>query len=163
VIWHNGRSWNSTVTWLSINFLICEFHRIYLGKDLTHCRFADADDALLNDIKIMLQAGSRSTTRAVSLDDMGLDRQEDDLSLSQLAKIILRSLTSKRNAELTNNNLQEQGLPRVITFPYSRHSSYPELCDLIRVFRPKDVYACTVDAGTWHEGLFCLKSIQIEC
>jgi DNA cross-link repair 1C protein len=108
----------------------------------------------LNDIKSMLQAGSRSTTRAVSLDDMGLDRQEDDLSLSELAKIILRSLTNKRNAKVTENKQQEQGLPRVITFPYSRHSSYAELCDLVRVFRPKDVYACTVDADTWHEGLF---------
>jgi hypothetical protein len=85
---------------------------------------------------------------------MGLDRQEDDLSLSELAKIILRSLTNKRNAKVTENKQQEQGLPRVITFPYSRHSSYAELCDLVRAFRPKDVYACTVDADTWHEGLF---------
>lgn len=108
----------------------------------------------MNDIKNMLQAGSRSTARAVSLDDMGLDRQEDDLSLSELAKIILRSLTNKRNAKATENKQEEQGLPRVITFPYSRHSSYAELCDLVRVFRPKDVYACTVDADTWHEGLF---------
>ena len=108
----------------------------------------------MNDIKSMLQAGSRSTARAVSLDDMGLDRQEDDLSLSELAKIILRSLTNKRNAKATENKQEEQRLPRVITFPYSRHSSYAELCDLVRVFRPKDVYACTVDADTWHEGLF---------
>jgi len=100
----------------------------------------------------MLMAGFRTTSRAVSLDDMGLDRQEDELSLSQLMKVISRSLTQKRSADASEGKKQEQGLPRVITFPYSRHSSYAELCDLVRVFRPKDVYACTVDEDTWHEG-----------
>jgi DNA cross-link repair 1C protein len=85
---------------------------------------------------------------------MGLDRQEDDLSLSELKKHILQSLTQKRSASVTESKEQEQGLPRMITFPYSRHSSYAELCDLVRVFRPKDVYACTVNPSTWHEGLF---------
>lgn len=85
---------------------------------------------------------------------MGLDRQEDDLSLSELKKHILQSLTQKRSVSVTENKEQEQGLPRIITFPYSRHSSYAELCDLVRVFRPTDVYACTVNPSTWHEGLF---------
>ena len=116
--------------------------------------FPDAEDAVLNDIRNVLLAGSRSLSRAMSLDDMGLDRQEDDLSLSELTKIILRSLTSKKTAINTASKQQEQGLPREITFPYSRHSSYAELCDLVRVFRPKDVYACTVNAATWHEGLW---------
>ncbi|KAK1463096.1 artemis protein [Colletotrichum melonis] len=40
-------------------------------------------------------------------------------------------------------------LPRVITFPYSRHSSYQELCDLVRIFRPKDVWPCTVNPVDW--------------
>ncbi|TEA14653.1 Protein artemis [Colletotrichum sidae] len=31
-----------------------------------------------------------------------------------------------------------QQLPKTITFPYSRHSSYQELCDLIQSFRPRD-------------------------
>jgi len=108
---------------------------------------------VLNDVKSVLLAGSRSLSRAVSLDDMGLDRQEDDLSLSELTKIILRSLTQKRSANINESKQQEEELPRIITFPYSRHSSYPELCDLVRVFRPKDVYACTVDPSSWHEGL----------
>jgi hypothetical protein len=111
----------------------------------------------------MLLAGLRSTSRAVSLDDMGLDRQEDDLSLSQLTKAISRSLTQKRSSKITGAKQEEQDLPRTITFPYSRHSSYAELCDLVRVFRPKDVYACTVDADTWHEGSFsaygCPRSV----
>jgi hypothetical protein len=97
-------------------------------------------------------AGLRTTSRAVSLDDMGLNRQEDELSLSQLTKVISRSLTQKRSANVNEGKQQEQDLSRTITFPYSRHSSYAELCDLVRVFRPKDIYACTVDEDTWHEG-----------
>ncbi len=42
-------------------------------------------------------------------------------------------------------------LPRRIHFPYSRHSSYPELCDLVAAFRPKDVWPCTVDAAEWRK------------
>lgn len=43
----------------------------------------------------------------------------------------------------------EEALPRTITFPYSRHSSYSELCELIGAFRPRDVFPCTVDEQTW--------------
>ncbi|KAK1994871.1 artemis protein [Colletotrichum falcatum] len=50
-------------------------------------------------------------------------------------------------------------LPRVITFPYSRHSSYQELCDLVRVFRPKDVWPCTVNVPEWLGGNVTIKSL----
>ncbi|KAF2813063.1 uncharacterized protein BDZ99DRAFT_411482, partial [Mytilinidion resinicola] len=45
--------------------------------------------------------------------------------------------------------IQEGGLPKTIKFPYSRHSSYRELCELVQAFRPRDVYPCTVDAANW--------------
>lgn len=35
------------------------------------------------------------------------------------------------------------GLPKSITFPYSRHSSYNELRELVAAFRPRDVWPCT--------------------
>lgn len=35
------------------------------------------------------------------------------------------------------------------TFPYSRHSSYNELCMLIEAFTPLDIYPCTVDEANW--------------
>jgi hypothetical protein len=38
---------------------------------------------------------------------------------------------------------------RTIHLPYSRHSSYSELCSLIAAFEPKDVYPCTVDEAAW--------------
>lgn len=34
-------------------------------------------------------------------------------------------------------------------FPYSRHSSYEELCQLVDAFKPRDVYPCTVDEENW--------------
>lgn len=34
-------------------------------------------------------------------------------------------------------------------FPYSRHSSYDELCDLVKAFLPTDVYPCTVNEENW--------------
>jgi hypothetical protein len=47
---------------------------------------------------------------------------------------------------------------QVIHFPFSRHSSYEELRHLVSVFRPKDVYACTVDPVSWTEE-FSMKSL----
>lgn len=35
------------------------------------------------------------------------------------------------------------------TFPYSRHSSYTELCHLIEAFKPKDIWPCTVEKANW--------------
>lgn len=40
-------------------------------------------------------------------------------------------------------------LPKTIVFPYSRHSSYPEQCQLVDLFKPKDVWPCTVDVEAW--------------
>lgn len=40
-------------------------------------------------------------------------------------------------------------LPNKIKFPYSRHSSYRELCHLLQILRPKDVWPCTVDPVRW--------------
>ena len=38
-----------------------------------------------------------------------------------------------------------------IHFPYSRHSSYNELCELVAIFRPCEIYPCTVEEQTWTE------------
>ncbi|KAL8798250.1 MAG: hypothetical protein Q9182_006825 [Xanthomendoza sp. 2 TL-2023] len=34
-------------------------------------------------------------------------------------------------------------------FPYSRHSSYTEMCHLLSTFQPKDVYPCVTDEKSW--------------
>ncbi len=40
-------------------------------------------------------------------------------------------------------------LSRTITFPYARHSSYAEQCDLLAHLRPRDVWPCTVRPDVW--------------
>ncbi|KAJ3957580.1 hypothetical protein N0V92_005862 [Colletotrichum tropicale] len=64
-----------------------------------------------------------------------------------------RSVGQKRqppsSSFLSSGTDSEPPLPKTITFPYSRHSSYQELCDLVRIFRPKDVWPCTVNPTDW--------------
>ncbi|KGQ06797.1 hypothetical protein BBAD15_g7885 [Beauveria bassiana D1-5] len=43
----------------------------------------------------------------------------------------------------------QAGLPRVIRFPYARHSSYEELCHFVDAFKPRDVWPCTENAQQW--------------
>lgn len=79
---------------------------------------------------------------------------EEKMTLDELVdKLVKLSACAEENSQLedavnapTND---PASLPRTITFPYSRHSSYSELCALVRAFQPRDVYACTVDEQTW--------------
>lgn len=50
----------------------------------------------------------------------------------------------------------------IITFPYSRHSSYPELCHLLSELRPKDVWPCTANPDRWlHSGNSTLPQLLL--
>ncbi|KAG9240720.1 hypothetical protein BJ878DRAFT_578831 [Calycina marina] len=48
-------------------------------------------------------------------------------------------------------------LPQIITFPYPRHSSYEEFCHLVQIFKPNDVYPCTVDEKNWTEDISMIR------
>lgn len=83
-----------------------------------------------------------------------MDPEEDEISLDELTKALIRSTTQESqesDAEIGGGE-PSKTLPKIITFPYSRHSSHSELCDLLKAFRPADVYPCTVDEDSWHEG-----------
>jgi DNA cross-link repair 1C protein len=111
----------------------------------------------MEDVRYKLLAVLRSTKMTISLDDLGLlglDRDQNEMSITHFAELVSRSAVKKRNTTLTEGRENKaKGLPKVITFPYSRHSSFPELCALVSAFKPKDVYPCTVDEGEWHEGI----------
>ncbi|KAF2430179.1 hypothetical protein EJ08DRAFT_679454 [Tothia fuscella] len=87
--------------------------------------------------------------------ETGLDR----MKLEDLVDFLARKARGCGGGEETNKHDTEKAirkdgdttipLPKEITFPYSRHSSYSELCDLVAAFRPKDIYPCTVDENTW--------------
>jgi len=92
--------------------------------------------------------------RTLDLESIEPFLEGGELSPHDLIKAIEKAASEKRNVgagEMTGDG----ALPKTITFPYSRHSSYPELCDLVRIFKPKDVYQCTVDEETWDEGMLC--------
>lgn len=58
-------------------------------------------------------------------------------------------LARKDDSSYAATTPQTPGLPRVIRFPYARHSSYQELCHFVDAFKPLDVWPCTEDAQHW--------------
>ncbi|KAF7938466.1 uncharacterized protein EAE98_000804 [Botrytis deweyae] len=122
-------------------------------KEFLETVFAETDQPIIEDIRSMLLAELISTKGAISLD--GMQFGSDTISLKGLGESLLRKLAQKSTVvpDKKRDAIPEKGLPKVITFPYSRHSSYAELCHLVEIFKPKDVYPCTVDEEEWHEGL----------
>ncbi|KAI9047484.1 hypothetical protein LZ554_008203 [Drepanopeziza brunnea f. sp. 'monogermtubi'] len=131
--------------------------------------FPDADPLIKIEVRRLLVAALESPGRALFLGELGLGDEQEEISLDQLGRAIVRSVTEKQqNASTREDGQDGQSLPRTINFPYSRHSSYPELCELLKVFAPKDVWPCTENPLSWHEdslsirGLFgCYCSAQI--
>ena len=123
--------------------------------ELIQQTYAKDDDRAIMEARRMLVEVLKSPGQALSLYEIGLE-QDEEISLERLMQFIKQLTSKKQRASLPSRNedMGDRGnLPKVITFPYSRHSSYVELCDLVRTFKPKDVYPCTVDEANWHEGL----------
>lgn len=135
----------------------------YEAMKLTHvcARVDSSNPAAVAKVKRLLLSGLQSMRKAVSLDDMGLDREADELSLQELGRVLVRSVSRKDrdldpSAASAGKILGVNGktLPKTITFPFSRHSSFEELRHLVGIFRPRDVFPCTVDETKWHQGSF---------
>ncbi|KAG9522317.1 hypothetical protein KCV07_g3096, partial [Aureobasidium melanogenum] len=69
----------------------------------------------------------------------------DNLPIDKLVPALTRLITGKSKQEEEDRTKQQ----RQITFPFSRHSSYLELRELVQAFNPKDIYPCTVDQSTY--------------
>lgn len=54
-------------------------------------------------------------------------------------------------------------LPRKIRFPYARHSSYPEICELVELFKPRDVWPCTESPLEWQKNGRSIISTRLAC
>ncbi|KAL6699451.1 hypothetical protein J3F84DRAFT_392903 [Trichoderma pleuroticola] len=80
------------------------------------------------------------------------DAQRAMLSIinNQLMAIPTRTKVEQRS---------ETNLPNVIRFPYSRHSSYAELCDLVNAFKPRDIWPCTFHLETWQKNAMSIESL----
>ncbi|KAK1817188.1 hypothetical protein LTR12_008378 [Friedmanniomyces endolithicus] len=91
--------------------------------------------------------------RVVNGDDLV---NADELPLERLVPALARLVTKAEQGKASPSAdspktvlKRPDGLAKQITFPYSRHSSYEELCDLIDAFKPKDIYPCTIDDANW--------------
>ncbi|KAL7920265.1 beta-lactamase-like protein [Trichoderma austrokoningii] len=102
-----------------------------------------------------LLANALATSRSLQL-----YIKSEDIQLTDLRKAILPTTNQHLRAGpslLTNEDGSNDKLPNIIRFPYSRHSSYPELCNLIDALKPKDVWPCTFHLDSWRK-----KGISIE-
>lgn len=121
------------------------------------------DPALLEEIRDMLQKAFMSEDKRIQLDAFDEFKLPEDGHIPlDLVPKILASLAKRKQTSaedtLIEKSLETHGspskLPKTITFPYSRHSSYGELCEFVTIFRPRDVYPCTAPPPSeWNEQL----------
>jgi len=107
-----------------------------------------------DEFRHKLLSAVQSSRMTISLDDLGLfelEHDQNEMSLETLAALITKS--TKPQYEGDSQGTAPSILPKRITFPYSRHSSFEECVALVEAFKPKDVYPCTVDEENWHEGV----------
>ncbi|ORY12413.1 beta-lactamase-like protein [Clohesyomyces aquaticus] len=115
-----------------------------VGKLMELCASKIEDQELLSRVLSFLQKALDQGNDKIEL---GMDIQkesqgnDDNLSLHTLISILAAHVNETKQAKERQNE--------TIRFPYSRHSSYSELCTLVEAFKPRDVYPCTVDEGKW--------------
>lgn len=121
------------------------------------CRDVLKDQEAVEEIERAIQAMQNSGSFRLSLEGLGLDAKEE-ISLKEFARLVskrggLSDGVSGKQKSGADVEMPQGKNDRVIHFPFSRHSSYQELRDLVSVFRPKDICACTVDLESWTEDM----------
>ncbi|CEJ80107.1 hypothetical protein VHEMI00312 [[Torrubiella] hemipterigena] len=113
-------------------------------QDIILPQGASVEELLVGREKL---ARARDTGRAVSL-DIPVTRMTDDLKSDfQTIQEQAMNKTSLPTQEAIING--DMDLPKVIKFAFARHSSYPEQCELVKLFRPRDVWPCTENLKDW--------------
>ncbi|KAH7079938.1 beta-lactamase-like protein [Paraphoma chrysanthemicola] len=116
-----------------------------LGKLMELCAKMIREEKLLSKVLALLQQTLATGDGILDLDtnlQKAGENSQDALSLQSLV-LALSSNASKDSTTI------ETPRNKTIRFPYSRHSSYSELCELVAAFKPKDVFPCTVDEESW--------------
>ncbi|KAL3593970.1 hypothetical protein FPOAC2_08272 [Fusarium poae] len=131
------------------------------GEDLKQEAELDLDQASLNALLNLAQASSATSADMPDMlregleqlvsagHNIPLDWNADTLSTHSAEEVITMLVKRLRKNSKTQKPVHEEALPKTICFPYSRHSSLPELCHFIEAFQPKDVWPCTVNTAEW--------------
>lgn len=108
------------------------------------------ESALLPGVEQLLTKAMKSQRQAISWDLSDQTEDLDELPIERLVPLLVKCATkAKQSTAAGQQRRRSTGLPKQITFPYSRHSSYEELCILLEAFKPKDIHPCTVDERNW--------------
>ena len=78
--------------------------------------------------------------------------QDRDITIADFFKTQANT-TMKQEAQQIPRTMAKARQEGVIHFPYSRHSSYQELRDLVSRFEPEDICPCTVEIDSWTDNL----------
>lgn len=109
------------------------------------CAASIDGEGLRTKVLALLEQNLRDGNSKLQIDLQLRNRDQDsqeDLSLRDLISVLSSRVSS-------SEKLVKRPQNRSIRFPYSRHSSYSELCKLVAAFRPSDIYPCTVDDDRW--------------
>ncbi|KAI0133730.1 hypothetical protein BJ170DRAFT_715874 [Xylariales sp. AK1849] len=110
---------------------------------------------------IVLVSGGCNESLDLDIDDFSEDVQT---RLGSVIWPVVKSLAIPKDqnhqAELSS---AVKSLPKRISFPYARHSTYPELKHLVQTFRPRDMWPNTVDISYWVERGITMRSLFGDC
>ncbi|KAK3350041.1 beta-lactamase-like protein [Lasiosphaeria hispida] len=121
------------------------------------CGLDEVSDDLKEQIRLFLLQASASG-RKIPLD---LERanfgDDNETKIANAFQAIAKMSQLGRGARPTAG--AEEALPDLVTFPYSRHSSYAELCHLLEALKPRDVWPCTVNPREWFENDITIEGL----
>ncbi|KAI9817172.1 MAG: hypothetical protein M1827_001284 [Pycnora praestabilis] len=142
---------------------------VAVGMLMSLCSAKIQDANAFAKVCSMISKAMASDRQILSLDTLALESNHDNIPLVELADVLNRVAKNREDIQkprmLPEDTRRRQSQdvvspiqPRSITFPYSRHSSYDELCHLIEALHPEDVYPCTTDEENWHDSV-SMKSL----
>ncbi|KAK3692298.1 beta-lactamase-like protein [Podospora appendiculata] len=113
------------------------------------CEAEGIPDELGEEIRrVVLSAVASGRKISLNLEMSSFGENNETAIINAINSIVKKSHLGLGKRRSPNENSKDL-LPKTITFPYSRHSSYPELCGLLEVLKPRDVWPCTVSIPEW--------------